>query len=329
MNLKIVQDDPLLILTSTKPIVEKLQFITIHKDKLEYISKVIDRQLKKGLETLEQGFNFTFDFEKETQLIFLLDTVNFCFWNKKDEPKWIVEYPKGDIATGGWFSLIKCFQRALDNKIPLLDVYFLNNLTFKTARNIFKGKNDTNIPLLKKRVENLKEATHILIKKYKGKIANLLEESRYDAIKIAKLTCENFPSFQDITELNGYKIFFLKRAQIFVQDLSYLSKKYRQLQLKNLPLLTAFADYKLPQMLRKYDVIGYTKNLSQRIDNYVLIPKNSREEIEIRSATIWCIELIRQKLNCYSAAEIDNALWLISQDQTNTKPYHRTYTIYY
>ena len=55
-----------------------------------------------------------------------------------------------------------------------------------------------------------------------------------------------------------------------------------------------------------------------------------REEIEIRSATIWGVELIRQQFKNYNAAEIDNALWLMSQSfSKDTKPYHRTYTIYY
>jgi hypothetical protein len=82
-------------------------------------------------------------------------------------------------------------------------------------------------------------------------------------------------------------------------------------------------------MLREFGVIEYSKNLAERIDNLILIPSGSIEEIEIRAATIWGIELIRQKLGKYSAREIDNALWFLSQDQIGRKPFHRTYTIYY
>ena len=125
------------------------------------------------------------------------------------------------------------------------------------------------------------------------------------------------------------KIYFLKRAQICAQDFSYLSQKYKELKIKNINLLTAFADYKIPQMLRKFEVIVYGKNLAKKIDNYILIPQGGREEIEIRVVTIWSIELIRQRLKKYTASEIDNALWLVSQEQDGVKPYHRTYSIYY
>ena len=39
--------------------------------------------------------------------------------------------------------------------------------------------------------------------------------------------------------------------------------------------------------------------------------------------------VIRQRLEAFTAAQIDNALWFLSQDQEGLKPYHRTRTIDY
>ncbi|MCL5970154.1 MAG: queuosine salvage family protein [Patescibacteria group bacterium] len=325
MNLRILNQDPFNVLSSTKPFVENAHFVKINGKNLEEISKYILERLNQGLGGPEEHLGATGNFAKDVQLVFLEDIVNFCFWAEKEKPKWSIEWPKGKITNGGWYSLTKCFQRAIAEKIPVLDADYLINLNIEQVESIFRGFNKTKIPLIEKRLENLIEAGQILKKEYDGKFINALESAKFDAIKIVNLILSDFPCFRDIVAIDNKKVYFLKRAQICALDFSNLKKK----KIKNIETLTAFADYKIPQMLRKFGIISYSKELEDKIDNYVLIKEGCREEVEIRSATIWSIELIRQKLKKYTAADIDSSLWLISQNQTNIKPYHRTYTIYY
>jgi hypothetical protein len=322
------QKDPLNVLSSTKPYMENPHFVRINEKKIKEISLDIKKRLEKGLDMADTHFGPTKNLAEGLQLIFLEDTVNFCFWAEKNKPKWEVEWPKGNKVIGGWFGLTTCFQRAIIKKTPILDSDYLIELDIENVKELFESDNGTKIPLIEKRLENLKEAGDVLKKKFSGQFLNVLEEAKFDAISLVRIVLENFPSFRDIENVEGKTVYFLKRAQILAQDVSYLKEKF-DLKIKNVDLLTGFADYKIPQMLRKYGVISYTHELADRVDNFELINRGSREEIEIRSATIWCIELIRQILKKYNAGDIDNALWLISQDQTNVKPYHRTYTIYY
>lgn len=324
MELRITGQDPFKVLSSTKTIVESLQFITINENKFEEIGNLISLRLTDGIPAAEMHFGTNGATDDDVQLIFLEDVVNFCFWAERGKKKW--EVGKG---LGGWYSLTKCFQRAAADKIPILEPEFLISLNLERTRSIFKGTNEVDIPLLEKRLENLQEAGKVLKEKYNGKFINALEDAGFDTIKIVNLLIKDFPSFRDIANFEGRDIYFLKRAQICSQDFSYFEQKNKKFHIKNIDVLSAFADYKIPQILRKYGIISYSKNLADRIDNYVLIPSGSREEIEIRSATIWVVELIKQKLEKYTSADIDNALWLISQNQKNIKPYHRTYTIYY
>ncbi|OGM26556.1 hypothetical protein A2627_00845 [Candidatus Woesebacteria bacterium RIFCSPHIGHO2_01_FULL_39_28] len=187
--------------------------------------------------------------------------------------------------------------------------------------------NGVDMPLLKERHASLSEAGQVLASKFKGKFTNVIEESGYDAVKLVKLIYENFSSFRDMAKYDGKDIYFLKRAQICADDVSFLIGLPHKLA--NLGKLTAFADYKLPQMLREAGIIEYTPKLVEQVDNMVLIKAGSKEEVEIRAATVQGIELIRQRIPEYTAAAIDSTLWYISQDQTNVRPYHRTYTIYY
>jgi hypothetical protein len=102
----------------------------------------------------------------------------------------------------------------------------------------------------------------------------------------------------------------------------------------DLDALTAFADYKVPQVLRRLGVIVYDAELAGMIDRYEVIPAGSEREIEIRAATIWGCELLRRALHARGrplrAFEVDWALWLAGQSlPSDTRPYHRTVTIFY
>jgi hypothetical protein len=98
--------------------------------------------------------------------------------------------------------------------------------------------------------------------------------------------------------------------------------------------LTAFADYKLPQVLRHLGILRYSPELADKIEQRILIEAGSREEVEIRANTIWAVELMRQELEKMGkglrAFEIDWILWNLGQDEAfKEKPYHRTVTIFY
>ncbi len=328
-ELKIVTADPLKILSSTKLVLDNARFVSINADGLDKMSKLILKRHKKGLSVLGEEFSKTGGLDSDFQLVFIEDAVNFCFWPDKDNPKWQVEWPKSHIVPGGWYGLAACFERGLANGTPILDAKYLSTISLGDAKKFFQGVDDVEIPLLKERIKNLQEAGKVLLSKFGGKFSNVVEESQYDAIKLVKLIIENLSSFRDISVINGKEICFLKRAQICANDTQYALKKYKK-KLDNFEMLTAFADYKLPQVLRMFGVLEYTRELSDKIDNLVEIPHDSNEEIEIRAATIWAIELLRQEIQTLTAGEIDNTIWFISQDiQKEAKPYHRTRTIYY
>jgi len=331
MKLEILEEDPFDILSSTKYVVENSKYVSLDKNKIDktIADKILER-FNKGLDNeYELGANLTGSVEDDLQLIFIENSVNFCFWPNRGEPKWEVEWLNGEKTFGGWFGLVACFKRANKEGVPILDSKYLSNITLEEASEFFRGKNGIEIPLLKERVINLREIGDILQKKFGGKIINLLKASDFDAIKIVKNIAENFPCFKDISYLDNKEVVFLKRAQICPNDFSYVLKNTEN-KIINLDKLTAYADYKLPQLLRMFGIINYNQFLAEKVDTMTEILHDSREEIEIRSATIWAVELLRQRIGKLIAGEIDNVLWLLSQEiQGESKPYHHSRTIFY
>ncbi len=221
--------------------------------------------------------------------------------------------------------LYRSFTRAIHEKVPILNAAYLETITTRDVRHLFLSANHTSIPLLNERVKNLREAGYILKTRFDADIINLLKLSKFDAAQIIKNIVKNFPSFQDVSKLNGKSVNFYKRAQIFAYDVSML----KRISITNLEVLTVFADYKVPQLLRALGAIRYASSLADKVDSYQLLPKGSREETEIRVATVVVGERLSEILGV-SASLVDNALWKLAKDlKENNQPYHRTLTTSY
>jgi hypothetical protein len=130
---------------------------------------------------------------------------------------------------------------------------------------------------------------------------------------------------------------FLKRAQICAADLARLLPGDPQGRLRGLERLTAFADYKVPQALRREGILVYGAALAERLERREELAAGSAEEVEIRAATVWACAWIARAVAPLrppgapgiGAAEVDGWLWLAGQDPTGLQPYHRTRTVYY
>ena len=102
----------------------------------------------------------------------------------------------------------------------------------------------------------------------------------------------------------------------------------------DLTQITAFADYKLPQILRHMGLVTYDASLAEKVDNRFLLPPGSREEVEIRAATIWAVETFRRELARHGtdlmAYQLDWWLWNEAQRfGPNDRPYHLARTVNY
>lgn len=154
------------------------------------------------------------------------------------------------------------------------------------------------------------------------------------AEKLVCLIVSHFPSFRDEALYQGEKVYFWKRAQIFVSDVfaAFGGKKWGALS--DMDRLTAFADYKLPQVLRELGIISYRPTLATRISAMELLEAGSQEEVEIRAMTVWAVERLKEEFlrrgRKLTSPRIDGWLWNLGQrDDFRKLPYHRCRTIFY
>ena len=317
------------VLETAWHIKEKSQQVTIDEQALAVFSrKLIEDGI--GIPPWNYDYHF-FDGGKETvAYLFLLDSINFCFWPKTGTDKWQVQYKSETLS--GYYALAASLKKAIESGIPITDANYLAELTLDKLKQVLGGNGE--LQLIEERVHILNELGEFLINKYNGDANKLVESAENSALKLVKLLVENLPSFRDEAEYYGATIYFYKRSQIFAADLygAFAGKEWGFF--KDMDSLTVFADYKLPQVLRHVGILQYSPSMEHKVDHGIFLESGSPEEIEIRANTIWAVELIRQELTEMGkklrAFEIDWILWNLGQERKfKAKPYHKTVTIYY
>jgi len=316
------------VLETTKYVVENSNHVKINEEKLdEFCGTFTKENIKHWWKASPYDLSNLTD-EEKLQFLLVFNSLSFSYWG---EPKWTVEYKgeKQNTATGG---MITAIRRALDEGKSILDAHYLANMSEKDLSDILRA--NVEIPLFEERLEIVRSIGKVLLEKFEGSFSNVVKASGNNAMKLLELITKNFLSFDDRVSYKGKDVYFYKRAQLLVADIYYVFDGKGYGDLKNVDQLTACADYKLPQALRKLGIFEYDEALRQKIDDGVEIPKGSEEEIEIRANTLWTVEKIKNKLkeripNIISI-HINDHLWLAGVAiPVGDQPYHKTRTMAY
>lgn len=270
--------------------------------------------------------------------VLVLDTLNFCFWAQGDDPsvRWRVTW-RGKTYNG-YDALAAALHRAVvDDGIAVWDGSWLHVLTDADVRHLLRGDEGCPpIPLLDARIGNLRELGSVLEGRHAGELVAAAQGS---AIRLVHTVVEQLPSFRDVArwERPGgetIEVAFLKRAQILAADVAGALAGTELAIADGLDQLTAFADYKVPQVLRQIGMLRYQPGLAARIHRLERIPAGSPEEVTIRAATVQACDLLVSEVQRLdretTASEIDWRLWTLGQSLPGeAEPYHRTVTIFY
>ncbi len=317
------------VLETTKKIVQKSRFAGLDRQALDAaVRRMIEQNT--GIPPWDSQHHFFDGGVKTVAYFFVLDTLNFCFWALKGKGRWEIEFEGRRIS--GYYALATALKKAVENGVPLHKADFLAGLSVDDLKEMLGGQGE--LLLMNRRAANLNELGRVLLDEFNGEACNLVEAAERSALGLAGLLSEKLSSYRDVAVYEGEKVFFLKRAQILAADLYGAFRGRDWGEFTDVDRLTAFADYKLPQVLRQLGILRYAPALAEKVDQRVLLAPGSPEEVEIRANTIRAVELMRRELQGrgrnLKAFEIDWLLWNMGQkDRFREKPYHRTLTIYY
>lgn len=282
--------------------------------------------LEKVVEELHDNVpSITWDFEGihyfdngplSVQYLFVLDTLNFCFW--PDE-----ELHYDHLAAG--------LKAALENDNSVFDADRLKSYSGSELRKLLNWSRP--LPLEDERVRLLHEVGTELEKSFGGKAANLVTAAGNSVVCLVELVTRHFPGFRDHSVYKGHQVFLYKRAQIFVADLWGAFKGQGYGAFHDIGSITIFADYIVPAVLRQLGVLTYSPSLATIVDGKMELPSGTEEEVEIRACTIYAVEKLRELIGTKAGKEVLSIqldLWLWSCGvKCPSLQHHRTLSIYY
>ena len=264
----------------------------------------------------------------------LVSTLNFAFTDFATGRKFEADY-KGQTWSDS-LGMFACLHQALSQDVPLLDGAYLAAITRSDLDDIFRGSIE--MPMLDERTEILNDVGTVLVDRYQGRFHHFVRScapAMYaggDGL-LERLVVE-FPRFDDTSTYRGTEVHILKLAQLGLWTLHMALYPSGEWNLADLSMMTAFADYIVPVALEVMGIFEYTPDLAARIAGGVLIERDSDEEIEIRSHTLYATALLTDAINAIRPPDlqvvipqVDFRLW--SSYHATFRPHHLTRTVMY
>jgi hypothetical protein len=322
--------DPIGIRSASRFVMERARFVRIDQSAVTTVARqILDSPMQPAVTTWHFDHLDTIKLSNAelANFVLVLDALNFYFWG---EPRWRV-HDRGETEDGYW-ALTTALRRALREGYPITDARYLATIPAQDVAQILRG--ESVIPMFSARVQHLREVGESLMREHDGSFLQCIEQCRGSGVELLRHIITLFPSFVDVRHYDGRTIPFYKRAQILVSDIAAAFESNRIELFDDLTFLTAFADYKVPQVLHQLGVLRYHPTLETQLQAMTLIPIDAPKEVEIRTATIVAVEQIAQETAAAGTALPDYAtdwhLWALGQQAHDDRlPYHRTPTVAY
>ena len=322
------------VLESLRPVIEHARDVRTNLDKIiEVASWMAYEELPLPEFALPLGIGAG-DAGEAIDFVLVADSIDTAFTDFAHHEKFQV-----DFAGQHWSDSeaeFACLKRAMDAGVPILDGKFLAKVTREELNRIFTG--NIPMPMLDEKLAVLHQVGAVLAEKYDGRFHNFVHACSprlYDSGNgLIERLVKEFPRFNDVSLYDGHEIKIYKLAQLGVWMLYSTFHKSGKFRLDDPEKMTAFADYIVPVALRLLGITGYSKELESAINSYQLIPRDSRQEIEIRAHCLHATALLAEEINKLRPAnmqviipQIDARLW--THYHTTTWPHHLTQTIMY
>ncbi|MDR7555054.1 MAG: queuosine salvage family protein [Armatimonadota bacterium] len=275
--------------------------VTIDDGALADVAVVMRQQLATGgtaFQTDPQRFPAESPAENSRdtlQFYLVLTSQEFCIWRRRPDgavEAW--EITIGGERFVGARGIAAAHMRALRRGQPILDARYLAAMTLDDVRNIYRDERtgQVTLQLLPQRLAKYNELGRVLLERYDGHAANLLEAAdgylfRGDDQGLIQRLLLDFPTAY-------FDWPFCKLAMLYPKFLSTravdgipTTPGYRRLvRIRDPEHFEIAADYYIPLFFIRTGIFRISADLADRLREQRLIARDSRMEREYRAATV-------------------------------------------
>jgi len=316
------------VASDCKWVAEQATHVKINYDKIgEYAEFILKNYNENFIEDLSDDVHHvSTDREDTLSYILALEAINFgsgYFESARLQHGIKVDY---DFIASG---LKNSFEKARFNTPKEWSVMQADDF-YKIYPTIVKGQYEQVDEMFKLFAKSISDVGSHIENEFSGRVENFYNACDNSAMKMSDIVA-GWDSFKDCANYRGREVYILKRAQILAADIDLVYKEFTDMD-----KITIFADNKVPHTLRYDDIIEYSEDLQNIINNREPIKSGSEEEIEMRAVSIHVVELMKEFLHASGRTEIrsvdlDRLLWHRGEyeEKFTSKPCHITKTTCY
>lgn len=246
-----------------------------------------------------------------------------CIWPPDGDKMWTTHYEGDDLDDAP--AVFSCFSRRTENGHLDLDLF-----STVSGPEFFAGTGT--LQLVDEKWAQLRAAVDAIKTSWGGSVQNLVETGDLNAELIVNLLVETIPGFDDAPLSPVGNLPFHKLARLATAMMSAGGST----PFSELDRLPVYPDYMLPRVFRHAGIMNYSEELATAIDSRQLVPKESRWELAIRWATVYCGDRLAEALQArgveVSTPALDYALWesaVLGPEADHMGEHHRTLTLAY
>ena len=292
-------EDPLGVREGCEWVTERARHV-----RLGPLDTALDAILRVPVPVWDTEHHYVGPAERTLRYLLVLDTVNFSFWSP---PGW-------PAAKRGYREVAAALRKVFEAGDDLATAKALRDLTPARLEVLLDGP----LPMLEERAAALRELG-------RHGFDGLVQPT---AAGTAQTLAERLDSYRDIALYGGRAVPILSALRssppTSTARACELPRSARSHLLRG---LQAAADPAAPGAL------VLTPDLARRVDARSPLAAGEAAEVELRCATVTCVERLRDALAARGrrlrAVEVDWILWEASQDLRGMAPYHRTRTVFY
>jgi hypothetical protein len=321
------------VLESLRPVIERSRDVQTHYDRIGEVAHWMAYE-ELPMPTFGVPYGLGKTPEVAIDFVMVANSIDTAFTDFKTHVKFQTDYAGEHVSDSD--ALMACLKRALDNGIPILDGAFLARMTRSELDKVFAG--NIEMPMLDEKLDVCHQVGAVLTAKYGGRFLNFIRSCPprlYDnGNGLIDRLVKEFPRYNDVSQYDGHEVKFYKLPQLGLWGMHSGLASTGAFKLEDAHKLTAFADYIVPVGLRVMGLTSYSAELEHAINTFQMIPRDSRQEVEIRAHCLYATALLTEEINKLRPPDlqviipqIDARIW--THYHTTHWPHHLTKTIMY
>ncbi len=314
-------------------VARRAQHVSINTERLEAMAEGAPAHLL-ALPSWDGPGMFEGHAEDVITWLMTVGALNFCYFPEPDQPRWFTRVNGNEVGVDDEaFGVLAAIGTAIKNGVPFGDWSWMQQMDeHDLGPYLAPASGAGRLPMMPERLASLLDLAGA--RKFFGAPASVFSAAGGSAARFVDLLTDAAPMWHDVRQYDELTLPFHKRAWLCAAMIHGRFQRDPIRRFRDPEVIPAFADYRLPQILRGSGVMTLSETLADHIDAGKPVAAHSPVEVELRAVTVAAAAMLRDRIATripdITMMQVDHFLWRMAVKVSDQlPPFHRTRTTDY